>query len=334
MKIGILGSGALGISLAINFNKNQNIENILIYSRKQEVIEDINNHRKSIFPNIQIPDKASATNDLFQVLTNSEIIFITVNSNSLKNVLDQIAFVKEQENINLVEKFFIICSKGIDKSGKFFHELAVEILKSRNIGLFLGPSFANEIAHGETTIVNLVHEDSEKAEEIISKLVDSQTNVKIIPISDYIGAQICTIMKNICAIYLGIARGLGAKNDYLSILFTSFIQEIRRAITFYHGDPKTIFELCGIGDLFLTCTSFESRNYSFGYQIGLTKSVKEAFTNCNDYYPEGYYGLKNFYNMNVANGLQLDICKKLYNLIFIDEKVTEKLDLHQMEYFV
>ena len=315
MKIGILGSGPLGVSLAVNFSKHQKVEKIAIYSRQQETVDEINLGKCHVFPNVVFSKKVTASKNLLKAAEESDVLFITVHSRGLTKLLDELSELLK--NILIDDKFFIICTKGMSESGEFFHEIAMRELKTKNIGLFLGPSFASEIAAGDKTLVNLIHWDSKAAEKIANSLNDENTNITMAVIDDYYGAQICSIMKNIAAIRLGMEKGMGAKNDQIAVLFTNFVREMKSAIDFYGGQSETIFELCGIGDLFLTCTSFESRNYNFGYQLGRNNSVEDAFLNCGSYYPEGYYGLQNFHKMNVKNGLRLKICEELYETIFV-----------------
>jgi glycerol-3-phosphate dehydrogenase (NAD(P)+) len=327
MKISVLGSGPLGIGLSINFSKNDSIDQVLIYSRKSEIISQINHDHRCIFDDIELSSKICATGDLFFAIDSSDIIFITVNSSGLLNFLLEITALKG--NFDLSKKFFIICTKGIDREG-FFSDIAKKILGTDGIAFLFGPSFAHEIACGERTFVNLIYHDLDYASNIINQIVCNETNVKLFPIIDYIGAQVCSVMKNICAIYLGMAKGFGIKNDRIAVMFKFFVDEMLKVINFYKGDEKTIFEFCGIGDLFLTCTSFESRNCNFGYQVGLTKNVDLAYQACNNYYPEGYYSLKNLIEMNKKSNLKLTICEKIYKVLFIDKCLHENKDIFEL----
>jgi glycerol-3-phosphate dehydrogenase (NAD(P)+) len=311
MKICILGSGHLGVSLAINFSKSILIEKITIYSNNEESIHRVNKTKSFIFDKIKLSDKIEATNNLKNSILSSDLIFICVNSENFVPFLEEI----QKLNINLEQKELIICTKGIYRSG-FFSEIAKKILNTNNIGLLFGPSFANEIANGDKTFINLIHHKEQIAHDIIKNLGTNHTNLKIYHNSDYIGAQICSVMKNICAIYLGIAKGYELKTNHIAALFKLFLDEIRETIKFYGGLEQTVYDFCGIGDLFLTCTSFESRNYTFGYQIG-SKSTPPA----QNVYPEGYIGLKNLYEFNNKNGLKLKICNSLYDFLFLN-KVT------------
>jgi glycerol-3-phosphate dehydrogenase (NAD(P)+) len=330
MKIAILGSGPFGLSLSINFSKHQLINHVVVYSRNDEIVAEINNYNCCMLEEIKlskISKKIRATSDLLNVLDESDILFITVNSTGLINFINEI----EGLHLDLSKKFFVICTKGIDNNG-FFSDKIKGILKINSIAFLLGPSFANEIACGEKTCVNLIYHDIEYAEYIISQIVDDKTNVKIFPMNDYIGAQLCSTMKNICAIYLGIAKGYGIKHDYIAVMFKFFIDEMIEAINFYNGDEKTIFELCGIGDLFLTSTSFESRNYNFGYQVGITKSVQNAYELCKNYYPEGYFALNNLIQMNKKNSFNLKICNQIYEVLYVDKSLHSKSKLFELEF--
>jgi glycerol-3-phosphate dehydrogenase (NAD(P)+) len=318
-QLAILGSGAFGIALAINFSKHEKINKILIYSRKPEIEFAINNEKKCLFNDITLSDKITCTTD-FQEIEKYQKIFITVNSPGFLNIIDQLS------KLNFIHKpLIIICTKSISENGKFLHEIAQKKLNNSNIALLYGPSFAHEIAYGETTCVNFIHHDS--STNYINSFVDQNTNLKMILINDYIGAQICSVMKNICAIYMGILKGSNTKNDFLAIIFKFFIDEIIQTIKIHGGDEKTIFSLCGIGDLFLTCTSFDSRNYSFGYNIGVKKNIKEMFEKYQNNYPEGYLSLYNLLKLNKEKNFYSNLCEKLHQFF----QKSKDFNLHSLK---
>ncbi len=311
-KIAIIGSGAMGVALAINFAKNENLEKIFIYSRNQEAINAINHSHKFLFDGVTLSEKIFSSSDLNEIY-DYEIIFIAVNSVGFADIIEKIStitFVKHP--------IIVLCTKSIGSDGEFLNTIAENRLKNKNIALLYGPSFAHEIANGEITCVNFICQDTDIFDKA-KLLVDKKTNLKLFYCSDLIGAQICSIMKNICAIYIGVMKGYGAKNDTIAIIFKLFVEEMVNTITIHGGDKKTIFEFCGIGDLFLTCTSVESRNYSFGYDIGVTKNIKLMLEKYNGRYPEGYNSLENLLKLNKKRNFYSPLCEKL--LGFFDAKV-------------
>ena len=316
-KIAILGSGALGTALAINFSKNQNIEKILIYSRKSEIQSVIQNDKRCFFEDIILSDKISCTLEIENV-EKCEIIFITVNSLGFTDIIDKLSKLHFKK-----QPLIVICTKSIGKNGEFLHEIAMQKLNNNNVALLYGPSFAHEIAYGEMTCVNFIHND--KNANYIDLLVDSNTNLRMILICDYIGAQICSVMKNICAIYMGIMNGAGMKNDFLAVVFKFFVDEIAKTIEIHGGNRETIFSLCGIGDLFLTCTSFDSRNYSFGYAIGFEKNITNVLIKYQNNYPEGYLSLNNLLILNKSKGFDSILCEKLSLFLKNDENFNVDL---------
>lgn len=316
-RIAILGSGALGIALATNFSRHKNIDKILLYSRREEIANEINNKKICLFEGIQLSDKIKCTNELNEV-ENHDIIFITVNSTGFLDIIRKLSKISFK-----IQPLVIICVKSIGINGEFLSEIARKNLQNDKIALLYGPSFAHEIAHGEKTFVNFVYHDDNT--NYIDTLVDENTNLKMIQINDYIGAQLCSIMKNICAIYMGILKGSGSKNDFLAATFKFFIDEITKTIKIHGGSEKTIFDLCGIGDLFLTCTSFESRNYTFGHDIGKEENIQFTIEKYKDHYPEGYYALPNLLKLNERKKFQSKFCEKLSQ--FLNQKDKFNINL-------
>uniref|UniRef100_A0A8C5GR53 glycerol-3-phosphate dehydrogenase (NAD(+)) n=1 Tax=Gouania willdenowi TaxID=441366 RepID=A0A8C5GR53_GOUWI len=116
------------------------------------------------------------------------------------------------------------------------------------------------------TIVDVVSQDLTIATKV-SNLFLNSLYFKAIPLNDEIGVEICGALKNLLAIGTGIAQENHSSINTISAILTQGIKEIKEIILLKGGQELTILNLSGIGDMFLTCTSKQSRNFSFGKNL-------------------------------------------------------------------
>lgn len=339
MKIGVIGSGKLGTAIANIFALVNNQQNLYIYLRCNQILEQINKSHlnQNYYPNLPLQQNIVATNNLKTLMLNTEIIFICLPSIALEQIFNQIAicchYLKNKHQ-------FVICSKGFSKNGEFFDQLAQEILDNKQIFCMLGPSFAEELIHNVQTYVNLVGTQTEQAFSISKQLNNLKTNLHFIPHENNQGAQILSVMKNIAAIYMGILKGYGMAEDFCAAFFTFFITEIKIILNQLAIKDDIIFSLSGIGDLFLTCISKQSRNFSFGHCISQIKlQNKDEYLIINEKFfdnhhlklPEGYFGLQNLLKIPPIKDLfinnQIPLCQNLYNFLFQQSDIKSLLNI-------
>jgi glycerol-3-phosphate dehydrogenase (NAD(P)+) len=167
----------------------------------------------------------------------------------------------------LATKRLVACCKGIELStGVGPLTVIQETVPSATAAILTGPSFATDIARGLPTALTLACAD----DVITAQLQQSLTtqNVRIYRTSDTIGAELGGALKNVIAIACGAAIGAGLGESARAALMTRGFAEMQRLATFRNADPSTLSGLSGFGDLTLTCTSEQSRNYQLGLSLG------------------------------------------------------------------
>ncbi len=167
------------------------------------------------------------------------------------------------------------CAKGIEKeTGLYMHEVLAEIAPGQPAAALSGPSFAVDLARGLPTAVTLAAEKIELAETLCARL--AAPHFRLYRSDDLIGVEIGGAAKNVLAIACGVAigRGLGA-SAHAALLARGFA-ELMRFATAEGARPETVMGLSGLGDLALTCSSPQSRNYSLGFAIGRGERPQEA----------------------------------------------------------
>ena len=156
----------------------------------------------------------------------------------------------------------VTVSKGFaDGSGTL---LSAALALPQGLGVLSGPSFSLDLFEDRPTAVALATERPDAA--LLAAL--STPCLRLYASTDTVGVQICGAMKNVVAIACGCSDGMGFGASARSALMARGLRELERVTEVYGGDPRTAVGLAGVGDLALTCQDQQSRNYSFGYDLG------------------------------------------------------------------
>jgi glycerol-3-phosphate dehydrogenase (NAD(P)+) len=161
----------------------------------------------------------------------------------------------------------IVCAKGIERgTGTFMAELIAESAPNAIPAILSGPSFAVDVARGMPTAVTLAATDDKLAGELARAI--GSANFRPYHSTDVRGVEIGGAVKNVVAIAAGIVAGRGLGASAQAALTTRGFAELVRFGRAYGARPETMMGLSGLGDLLLTCSSPQSRNFSFGISLG------------------------------------------------------------------
>jgi glycerol-3-phosphate dehydrogenase (NAD(P)+) len=161
----------------------------------------------------------------------------------------------------------IVCAKGIERgTEKFMTEVIAECAPDAVPAILSGPSFAADVARGMPTAVTLAAQDDELAGELAQAI--GSANFRPYHSTDVRGAEIGGAAKNVLAIAAGIVAGRGLGASAAAALTTRGFAELVRFGRAYGAKPETMMGLSGLGDLILTCSSPQSRNFAFGANLG------------------------------------------------------------------
>lgn len=312
MKISVIGLGIYGLAISKMLAKKENNE-IVIWTENKEKYEEYKKTKqiKSIF-DTTIPQNIKISASLEEVLKDTNLIYIITASKYVDIITEK---MKEFYNPEIP---ICIASKGIEESREeLLSSIVKRILKTNNIAVISGPTFAIDIINNEPVALALASK-TKKAKEMVLNTLANDT-LKLRPSKDMIGIQMCGSIKNVIAIASGILSGLGYSNSTQSFLINESLHDIKDIIKIFGGKPKTILSFAGVGDLMLTCTSTKSRNFSFGYIIGSTKDskkIKEYLTNNT---VEGYNTLEIIYKMLHKKGIEIKLITTIYNIVYNGE---------------
>ncbi|MDD4001069.1 MAG: NAD(P)-dependent glycerol-3-phosphate dehydrogenase, partial [Bacilli bacterium] len=247
------------------------------YDTAIEIVDEINTYHtnKSKLPNGSLNENVKATNDLKEAVNHASIILLAVPTSVIRTVLKEINAVINSR------KLFVNASKGLEPhTFKRVSEIVVEEIENEYLEGFValsGPSHAEEVILGMLTLVTAVSSNLKQA-QLIQNLFSNQTYFRVYTLTDLIGVEICSSLKNIIALASGIIAGLGYGDNTRAALITRGLVEIKRIATALGGEDNTVFGLAGLGDLIVTCTSLHSRNYQAGYKIGSGKDLKQTLS--------------------------------------------------------
>lgn len=268
--IAVLGAGAWGTALSLLLVRNGNRVRLWSHDSAQVEVMRAECANPEFLPGFSLPTALQIENDLTAALEGVSDILMAVPSQVFTDVLHKIKAIR-QHNWRIAWG-----TKGLDAtSGRFLHEMVAEVLgETTSAAVLSGPSFAHELAAGLPTAVSLSGNQPEFLRDLTIRFHGN--NLRVYENPDFIGVQLCGVVKNILAIAVGIADGLQLGANTRCALITRGIAEMGRLNTALGGKPATLMSLAGVGDLVLTCTDNQSRNRRFGLAIGQGASPQKA----------------------------------------------------------
>jgi glycerol-3-phosphate dehydrogenase (NAD(P)+) len=169
----------------------------------------------------------------------------------------------------------VACAKGVEQGRDLFMtQTLAEAAPGHPAAILSGPSFAADVAAGLPTAVTLACQDEALAEALAAAL--QAPSFRLYHSRDVIGVEIGGAAKNVLAIAAGVAAGLGLGPSAGAALIARGFAELSRLGAALGAKPQTLSGLSGLGDLVLTCTSPQSRNFAFGLALGQGAGLKDA----------------------------------------------------------
>lgn len=327
-KVGVIGAGSFGTTVATLLSHNTDV---LLYSRRSEVVDLINNTHEHM--GVVLSPRIEATNDIHVLGQSCDVIFPVIRSQSFRELM------KELYPILTPGHILIHGTKGLDLtdvdeahlvdatiSRKNVHTMSEVIMQETNVrrvGCLSGPNLSSEILEGQPTATVIASEYDEVI-EIGKKLLSSN---KFFAFSSYdmLGAELSGVLKNIMAIGSGILGGLSLGRNIQAILLTRGLREMIAFGKAMGATSRAFIGTAGIGDLIATATSPDSRNYRFGYHIGQGKTLQEAL-DAMDETAEGVRTLKIAQQLAKHYDIKVPITQMIYNAVFEDYPIDRAIN--------
>ena len=265
--IAIIGSGSWGVALSIHAAEMGH--RVKLWSFSAEEKDLINNEHKCKFlPKAVIPDSVICTTDIKEAVEGSDMILHVTPSKFTRDTLKKYKeYVKDQP--------IILCSKGFEAETLYtLNDVVKEELPNAKVGVFTGPSHAEEVSLGIPTAIVIASEYLDVQHLLQDTLMNE--NMRIYTSSDVKGAELGGALKNIIAFCAGIVAELNMGDNTFAALITRGLTEISRLGVAMGGNHNTFYGLSGLGDLIVTCLSEHSRNRRAGRCIGRGLSIEET----------------------------------------------------------
>jgi len=248
---------------------------VTIWGRSKDIVTAINatHHNPKYLPHIALEPSLKASIDLDNLLlAETEFLILAIPTQSLRNVLRPIAHL-------IPSNCVIVCAvKGIENDTLSF---PIQIIEQElgpssrdRIVVLSGPSFAIEVAEGQPTAVSIACVNAETNRQ--TQALFHSALFRVYTTDDPMGLEVAGALKNVIALASGAAAGLGFQQNARAALLARGLAEIARIGVVLGAKPLTFMGLGGVGDLFLTCTSEKSRNYTVGYRLGRGENLSEV----------------------------------------------------------
>lgn len=314
--IGVIGAGAWGTALAMTASKAGN--NVRLWAREEETVQEINaSHRTAFLPIAQLPEAIEASNDMKSVLEWADCVLLVAPAQFTRSVFEQMA-----PHLKTVTPV-VLCAKGIELStGMLMSEIVQEIRPQTPLVVLSGPGFAAEVAKEHPTAVTIASDSQMLAERVCRFMKTDYFRPYSAP--DLITPQVCGAMKNVLAIASGISDGCDFGDNARAALLTRGLAEMSRFAMAIGGKKDSVLGLSGIGDLMLTANSHQSRNYSFGYEVGQAGWAKPVLEHCTKTV-EGVATASSIMKRARQLQVELPICSAVESIIYHEQPIKEAM---------
>jgi glycerol-3-phosphate dehydrogenase (NAD(P)+) len=313
--VAVIGAGAWGTALAETAARRGH--RVRLWTRSLATASLLNReHKHPALPQTVLSSSVLATASPAD-LADSELIVLATPAQAARATLKLFS--------HCLDRPLIIAAKGIEiATGKFMSEVACELNPKAEPFVLSGPSFAADVMMNKPTAVTLAGRLLTRAGELAALM--SLPTFRIYSSDDLLGVQLGGAVKNVLAIACGIAEGRGLGESARAALVTRAFSEMLRFGHALGAERLTLTGLSGLGDLVLTCSSRQSRNFAFGIALGRNDAAPR---NQGALTVEGIPTSAAVMTIASGRGLDLPICRAvkmvLDGRLTVDEAIGELL---------
>jgi len=321
MKVAVAGAGSWGTSLASLLRSKDH--DVTVWDIDPVPVTQINEtgNNDRYLPGLELSPGLRATTDLAEAVRDAELIILAVPSQVMREVAEQVNALLPTATDDVV-----LCSvtKGIEVDTLMtMHQVLEDVFPTSvypRLTYLSGPSFAVEVAAGLPTAVTIAAKNLKHARRV-QKAVHTPFFRPYLT-EDVMGVEIGGCAKNVVAIAVGLANGMGFERNADAALITRGLSEISRLGMALGANPLTFGGLSGVGDLILTCTSEKSRNYRVGYFLGKGERIEKIQKRLGQT-AEGVINAKAVHLLATKLDVEMPLCNAVYRMLY------EGLDPHE-----
>ena len=284
-KVAVFGAGSWGTAFSIVLADAGN--DVTIWARREEVAEAINDRRENTdyLPGIELPPQVSATHDVEKAAHDADLVVLATPSQTLRaNLVDWASYLEP-------DAVLVSLMKGVELGTlERMSQVIGEVTGAgpERIAVVSGPNLAKEIARREPAASVVACAEEDVARALQARVHSPAFRPYTSP--DVLGCELGGAYKNVVALSVGMAVGLGFGDNTTASVITRGLAETARLATALGANPLTLMGLAGLGDLVATCSSPLSRNRTFGEKLGqgmttadiiaATRQVAEGAKSC------------------------------------------------------
>lgn len=317
-KIAVLGTGAWGTTLANVLLDNK--QKVAMWGISESEISDLKKQTNTKYYGSKKLSKplALVTTNIIDIINfNPNFIIIAIPSKFIEDVINKIINRLKSKPI------FINVAKGFNPLTRKTWSYTIEDLiqhKASGLVTLIGPSFAVEVFNKEITVVNTVSSNILLAKKVAK--IFSNKYFKCVSINDVYGAETMAALKNVMAIGSGIIYSQHESINTRAAILAQITHEISEIASLMGGHSTSLYQFCGIGDIFLTCTDNKSRNFSFGELVG-RKGFAKAKKQLKEVTVEGYWATLIAYEIIKKNNINAPIISHIYKILYENENAKD-----------
>ncbi len=325
-RIAVIGYGSWATALVKLLTGNE--QRVGWYVRNPEVLESLRSEGRNprYLSDVEFDrSRIAPSDDLNAVVREADILVLAAPSAYLKTFLEPLTE-------SLADKFVLSAIKGIVPDD---YQTVIEYLHGRyglsyrQLGLFTGPSHAEEVSRGKLSYLTVVCPDEELARAIGPKFATPY--IRLSYSTDLYGIEYAAILKNIYALAVGLAVGLGYGDNFLAVLIANCADEMTRFVDESYPAERNTRASAYLGDLLVTCYSSYSRNRRLGLLVGHGCTVKSALNEMT-MIAEGYFAVDCIRHVNFRHKVEMPIAEMVYDVFYRNasarrrmRELTEKL---------
>jgi len=269
-KVAVFGAGSWGTAFSVVLADAGN--DVTLWARREELCATINDKRENTdyLPGIEVPELVQATHDPHQAFDGVEAAFFAMPSQTFRDNLGQWVDVLPGDAL------LVSLMKGVELGSlKRMSEVIAEVadVDPARIGVVSGPNLAKEIASREPAASVVACPDDDNVTKL--RALCHSATFRPYSSTDVVGCELGGAYKNVIALAVGMAVGLGFGDNTTASVITRGLAETARLAQGFGADPMTLMGLAGLGDLVATCSSPLSRNRTFGEKLGRGMTTEE-----------------------------------------------------------
>jgi glycerol-3-phosphate dehydrogenase (NAD(P)+) len=323
-KIAVIGAGAWGTAIAIVLGR-KGIHQVRLWAHETEVRDSITQKRtnEQFLPGRTIPEAVTATNDLPAALDGAQIVVSAIPSQHCRRLFERMRPLIPAQTL------IVSATKGLEEGSlQRMTEVIGQVLlhhghADQPVGALSGPSFAQEVAHGDPTAITIASQDTALQRTVQQEFSDP--SFRVYTNGDVVGVELGGALKNIVAIAAGICEGLNLGHNSVAALITRGLAEMTRLSIACGGRAETMAGLAGLGDLVLTCTGGLSRNRSVGVELGRGRRLPEILAGMHGMVAEGVFTTTAAVGLAHSRGVEMPITAQMHAILHHGKSPREAL---------